>query len=88
MSKKLHYLLGIALLLCLMPVSGMSQTTDDNKADKTERTHRKHVVKKAWKDTKHGVSKGYHKAIHAPGKAIHHAKVEHQEHEKQEGETK
>ena len=88
MSKKLQYIIGIVLFLTLMPVYGMSQTSDDTKADKVERTHRKHVVKKAWSDTKHGVSKGYHKVIHAPGKAIHKAKVHHQQDEKQEGETK
>ena len=87
MLKKLHYLIGFVLLLSLTPVPGMSQTPDD-KADKTERAHRKHVVRKAWKDTKHGASKGYHTAIHAPGKAIRHAKADHQEREKQEGETK
>jgi len=86
-SKKLRYIIGILLLVFLTPVAGMSQTPDD-RADKTERAHRKHVVKKAWRDTKHGVSKGYHKAIHAPGKAIRHAKADHREREKQEGETK
>jgi hypothetical protein len=88
MSKKLQYLIGIILFLTLMPVHGMSQTSDDAKADKLERAHRKHVVKKTWRDTKHGVSKGYHTVIHAPGKAIHKAKVKHEEHERQEGETK
>jgi hypothetical protein len=86
MTKKLSYILGIILFLSL-PVRGFSQTADD-KADKAERAHRKHVVKKAWHDTKNGVNKAYHKVKHAPGKAIHKAKVKHQEHEKQEGETK
>lgn len=87
MSKHLHYFIALLLILTLMPIRGMSQTPDD-KADKAERAHRKHVVKKAWKDTKTGVNKTYHKVKHAPGKAIHKAKVKHQEHEKQEGETK
>jgi len=87
MSKHLRYLVGIVLFLSLMPIRGTSQTADD-KADKAERAHRKHVVKKAWRDTKNGVNKTYHKVKHAPGKAIHKAKVKHQEHEKREGETK
>jgi len=128
MSKKLQYLIGIVLLLTVMPIRGISQTGDDTKADKVERAHRAHVVKKAWNGTKrdvktgtratahatgkawsgtkHAVSTGAHATAHeagkvwkgtkrvtrtvvrAPGKAIHNAKVEHQEREKQEGETK
>ena len=69
MLNKLRYLIGIVLLLCLMPVRGMSQTTDDNKADKAERAHRTHVVKKAWHDTKHTATKDYNATAHATGKA-------------------
>ena len=87
MSKHLQYFIGIILFLFLMPVHGISQTPDD-KADKAERAHRKHVLKKAWSDTKNGVNKAYHKVKHAPGKALHKAKVKHEEHEKEEGETK
>ncbi len=128
MAKKLQYLIGIALFLSLMPTRGMSQTSDDTKADNVERAHRTHVVKKAWNGTKrnvstganatahvttkawhgtkHAVSKGANAtghatakawrgtkraagtAVRAPGKAIHHAKVKHEIHERQEGETK
>ena len=88
MTKKLQYLIGVVLFLSLMPIRGTSQTSDDTKADKAERAHRTHVVKKAWRNTKNGVSTGYHKAIHAPGTAIHKAKVKHEAREKQEGETK
>ncbi|HZK76851.1 MAG TPA: hypothetical protein VFD13_08090 [Candidatus Kapabacteria bacterium] len=69
MSKKLHYLIGIVLLLALMPIRGMSQTTDDTRADKAERAHRTHVVKKAWSGTKHDVSTGARATGHVAGKA-------------------
>ena len=69
MSKKLFYLSGIILLLFLSPVRGNSQTPDDTKSDKVERTHRKHVIKKAWSDTKNTSAKDYHAAAHATGKA-------------------
>ncbi len=87
MKRTLQYLLGIVLVLSIAPLQGMSQTPDD-KADKVERAHRKHVVKKAAADTKTGVKKAYHKVVNAPGKAIHKAKVKHAAHEKAEGETK
>ena len=149
MSKKLRYLIGVVLLLTLMPIRSISQTSGDAKADKVERAHRTHVVKKAWNGTKRDVStaakatahatkkvwhgtkrdvktaanatahattkvwhgakrdvsngaratgrvtrkawrgtkRGVTTAVRAPGKAIHHAKVKHQQHEKQEGET-
>jgi hypothetical protein len=68
-SKKLRFIIGILLLVSLTPVPGISQTSDDDKADKTERTHRKHVVKKAWSDTKQTTAKDYHAAARATGKA-------------------
>jgi|GEM_PF-6479459 len=69
MSKKLYYLLGIVLFLALMPIRGSSQTTDDTKADKAERAHRTHVVKKTWNGTKHAVSTGAHATGRATRKA-------------------
>lgn len=68
MSKKLRYLIGIVLLLALMPIRGISQTSDDTKADKVERAHRTHVVKKAWSGTKRDVSTGARATGHAAGK--------------------
>ncbi|MDP4199140.1 MAG: hypothetical protein Q8922_13345 [Bacteroidota bacterium] len=94
MLKRLPYLLGIALFLSILPIRVISQTPDD-KADKVERAHRKHVVKKAAADTKEATGKAWsgtkktaRKVYHAPGKAIHKAKVKHRQHEIQEGETK
>lgn len=94
MLKRLHYLLGIVLFLSIVPLQGFTQTPDD-KADKVERAHRKHVVKKAAADTKNAAGKAWSgtkrtakKVYHAPAKAIHKAKVKHQAREKQEGETK
>ncbi|MFI5202050.1 MAG: hypothetical protein ACHQNE_06660 [Candidatus Kapaibacterium sp.] len=69
MSKKLQYFIGIVLFLALMPIRGMSQTTDDTKADKVERAHRTHVVKKAWSGAKRDVSTGARATGHAAGKA-------------------
>jgi hypothetical protein len=68
MTKKLQYIIGIVLLLA-MPIRGMSQATGDAKADKAERSHRTHVVHKAWSGTKHAINTGAHATAHATGKA-------------------
>jgi hypothetical protein len=86
MRNTLRYLIGLALVVFLMPVRGTSQTPDD-KADKVERAHRRHVVKKAAADTKNGVKKGYHKVAHAVMSPIDKAKAHHKADEKSEGET-
>ena len=87
MSKKLRYIFGILLLVAFTPIRGITQTPDD-KADKAERAHRKHVVKHAVNKTRNGINKAYHKVKHAPGNAIRKAKAKHAADEKQEGETK
>ncbi|HWF44186.1 MAG TPA: hypothetical protein VG537_06060 [Candidatus Kapabacteria bacterium] len=69
MSKKLQYLIGMVLFLALMPTHGISQTSDDTKADKVERAHRTHVVKKAWRGTKRNVNNGAHATGRATKKA-------------------
>jgi hypothetical protein len=68
MIKKLRYLLGIAFLLSSMPMTGMSQTTNDEKTEvhhtgvKRAYHKAKHKVRKATQDTKDAVSKTYRKA--------------------------
>ena len=69
MTKKLQYIIGIILLLAFIPLRAMSQTTDDAKADKAERAHRTHVVKKAWRGTKHDVTTGANTTAHVATKA-------------------
>lgn len=68
MFKKINYLIAIVFFLSMMPVRGMTQTTPDDKADTTERAHRKHVVKKAWSDTKSTAKKGYDATAKESGK--------------------
>jgi hypothetical protein len=64
MLKKLSLILGIAIMLSSMSVSGMSQTDSTEHHTGVKRTYHKakHTVKKAWKDTKATTSKTYNKA--------------------------
>jgi len=72
MLNKLHYLIGIVLLLSFMPVRGISQTNNDQPtgAAKVENTQTKHVVKKsAVSSTKQAVSNGAKATARATSKA-------------------
>ncbi len=68
MIRKLSYVLGIVFLLSSMPITGISQTTNDEKTEVhhtgVKRTYHKarHKVRKAAQDTKDAVKKTYHKA--------------------------
>ena len=70
MIRKLSYILGIAFLLSSMPISGISQTTNEEKTEVhhtgVKRTYHKakHKVRKAAQDTKDAVSGTYKKAKH------------------------
>ncbi len=70
MFRKFSLIVGIAMMLSLIPMTGMSQTgggTTDQKTDEhhtgVKRTYHKakHKVKRAWKDTKAATSKEYNK---------------------------
>ena len=84
MIKKLEYILGILLFLSLVPIAGMSQTTPDDKADKAERTHRKHVVRHTVGATAGRIKNAGSKAYHAPANAVRKAKAHHAADEKAE----
>jgi hypothetical protein len=89
MISMFRTLICVALIASFMPVLAPTLGhAQDDKKDSTERAHRKAVVKKDWNKTKNGVNNAYHKAKHAPGKAVHKLKKKHQEHEAKEGETK
>ena len=67
MIRKLSYVLGIAFLLSSMPITGTSQTTNDEKTEVhhtgVKRTYKKakRKVRVAAHDTKNAVKKTYHK---------------------------
>ncbi len=68
MIRKLSYVLGIAFILSSIPLTGISQTTTDEKTEVhhtgVKRTYKKakRKVRKATQDTKDAVKKTYHKA--------------------------
>jgi hypothetical protein len=71
MFKKLSLILGIAMTLSLMPITGSSQTGGGTTDTKTEEHHTgvkrtynkaKHKVRHAWHKTKSATSNAYNKA--------------------------
>ena len=76
MRYSLIVLIGVVLLLSVIPVCGMSQTTgiqtpyDQTTSSKVEQTESKHTAKKSSSDTPgRMISNGYHATARATGKA-------------------